>query len=273
MILHLANPTTYYDVHVLTGYAAGSSVVVNNETSSSLYLVVSPTLPTSDTGSVLIDVGETYVFSPKTSKLWVRGSTGPIHFETLTNSQSAEFERVDLSPDLYTSDIEGYRRLRVDTGQAGFFEGREFRTFLEVNIPAAGSVYVRFTSPKDFIIFEQSLTLDAGSVRFTALAGATSTGTYATPLPVIGKNRMDERLFPYYVPTVTLATGGAATGGTIVELFRVVSSNATAQQRTVLGAESTERGLPAGTYHLRMENIGTGAATGVYSLIWEERRT
>ncbi|WP_338807649.1 hypothetical protein V8U11_15995 [Pseudomonas chlororaphis] len=271
MILSLATPTVYYDVHALTGFVAGQSVVITNTTSSSLHVIINPTLPVADTGAVTIPSGETYSFSPKTSKLWVRGSTGPIHFETLVDVRSGSFDRVDLSPDLYTSGVEGFRRLRVDSGQTGFFEGREFRTFFELNIPTGQSAYVRFVSPIDFIIFEQSVTLDAGAIKFTALTGATPAGTWATALPVIGKNRMVSRKAPYYTPVVALHTGGTTTGGTIVELFRVVAANATAQQQTVLGAASTERGLPAGTYYLRFENIGNAAATGVYSLIWEER--
>lgn len=271
MILSLPTSTGYYDVHVLTGFLAGQSVVIHNETAQTLHVAISATLPVSDSGAVSIESGETYSFSPKTSKLWIRGSTGPIHFETLIDSKSSIFERVDLSPDLYTSDTEGFRRLRVDSGQTGFFEGREFRTFYELNIPTTTSVYIRFTSPIDFIIFEQSLTLDSGSIRFTALTGATPVGSYSVALPVIGKNRMLSRKAPFYTSQCTLNTGGTATGGTVVELFRVTAANATAQQQTVLGASSTERGLPAGTYYLRLENIGNSAATGVYSLIWEER--
>ena len=271
MILNLATSTTYYDVHLVTGFTEGQSVVIHNETAQTLYVAISPTLPVGDSGAVLVESGETYSFTAKTSKLWVKGSTGPIHFETLIDSRSSSFERVDLSPDLYTSDREGFRRLRVDAGQTGFFEGREFRTFHELSIATGTSVYIRFISPIDFIIFEQSLTLDAGSVRFTALLAPTPGGTYSTPLPVIGKNRMVTRKSPYYTSQVTIDTGGTATGGTIVELFRVVAANATAQQQTVLGAASTERGLPAGTYYLRLENIGNSTATGAYSLLWEER--
>lgn len=271
MNLRLTNATTYFDIHALTGFATGKSVVVHNETSSPLYIAISPTAPTNDSQSVVIETGETYSFSPKTSKLWVRGSTGTIRCETLTGASSSAFERVDLPADLYTSDTEGYRRLRVDSGQTGFFEGREFRTFFEINIASGASVYLRFVSPIDFVLFEQSLTLDSGSIRFTALTGATPAGTFSNTLPVLGKNRMASRKLPYYVPQVTITSGGTATGGVVVELFRVVAANATAQQQTVLGAASTERGLPAGTYFLRLENIGNSAATGAYSLIWEER--
>lgn len=271
MILHLPTEDTYYDVHAVSSITSGTTVIINNETSSLLLLVISPTAPTSDSAAIFVDVGEVYSFSPKSSKLWVKGSTGPIHVEALTGSTSSTFEMVDLPPDIYTSTTEGFRRLRVDTGQTGFFEGREFRTFWEVNLPAGSSRYFKFTSPVDFILTEQSLALDSGSARFTAITGAIDSGTYNVPLPIIGKNRMASRKAPYYNPQVTILTGGSATGGTIVELFRVVAANATAQQQTVLGANSTERGLPAGTYHLRIENIGSGAATGVYTLIWEER--
>ena len=60
-------------------------------------------------------------------------------------------------------------------------------------------------------------------------------------------------------------------GGTIVETIRVVAASATAQNRTVSSGGQTERGLPAGTYHLRLQNIGNGNVTGVCSLVWEER--
>lgn len=173
--------------------------------------------------------------------------------------------------DLLTSARERFRRVRVDMGQTGFFEGREFRTFREFSIATGQSLYIKFTSPVDFILFEQSLTLDAGSIRFTALTGATEATPFNTALPVVGKNRMAIRPQPYYSPVITVSTGGTVTGGTIVELFRVVAANATAQQQTVGGAAQTERGLPAGTYYLRIENIGNSTATGVYSLFWEER--
>ena len=178
----------------------------------------------------------------------------------------------DFGPaDLLTSDRERYRRIRVDVGQTGFFEGREFRTFREFSIANGASLYIKFTSPVDFVLFEQSLTVDAGAVRFTALTGATEATPFNTALPVVGKNRMAARPEPFYDPQAAVSTGGTVPGGTIVEVFRVVAANSTAQQSTVGGAAQSERGLPAGTYYLRIENIGNSTATGVYSLFWEER--
>lgn len=178
----------------------------------------------------------------------------------------------DFGPsDLLTAEREGFRRVRVDVAQTGFFEGREFRSFYEFNIPQGQSATVRFSSPVDFILFQQSLSVDAGGIRMTARAGATPGGTFNNALPVVGKNRMASRPQPYYEPQSTVTTGGTTTGGTVVEVVRLVAAGATAQEATVGGQFADERGLPAGDYYITLENISNGAATGVYSLFWEER--
>lgn len=160
-------------------------------------------------------------------------------------------------------------RLRVDNGQTGFFAGREFRSFYEFSIPAGQSVVLKFSSPVDFVLFQQNITVDAGGVKYTAEISGTEGGTF-TPLPIIGKNRMVERPVPYYEPLVTIGQGGTFSGGTAVDVARVVTAGATAQQITV-GMTADERGLPAGDYYIRLSALGNGTATGVYSLFWEER--
>jgi hypothetical protein len=183
----------------------------------------------------------------------------------------------DFGPDdLLTSKREGFRRVRVDVGQTGFWEGREFRSFIELSIAQGASQWIKVYAPVPFILFNQNLQIDSGSVRFSAFAGATGTGTYNTAMPVIGKNRMPTRraydtISGFYEPKLTVSTGGAATGGTLVEVFRLVAANSTAQQTTVGGAMSDERGLPAGDYYLKIENISNSTTAGVYSIFWEER--
>lgn len=172
----------------------------------------------------------------------------------------------------YTGDrLSGFERLRVDTAQTGFFEGREFRSFVEFSLAAAASLTVRFTSPVGFILFGQSLVIDEGRLRLEVRAGATPSGTFGVALPVIGKNRLPERRAPFYEPQVTLATGGSASGGTVVEVVRLNAGTASGQAQTAGGVVSDERGLPAGTYYLTLTHLGTGACTGVYNLWWEER--
>ena len=169
------------------------------------------------------------------------------------------------------------RRLRVDPGQTGFFAGRMFRSYVELVIPIAGpSVQFRFTSPIDFILWAQKLDLTQGALRFEIFTGATSSGSW-TSLPVIGVNRMGERPTPLYAPQVTLETGGNFTGGTAVDLMLIRSgTNQGSNSSQNTGGETTERGLPAGTYHGRFSTLTGGvpsldAAQMVYSLYWEER--
>ena len=183
----------------------------------------------------------------------------------------------DFGPsDLMTSQREGFRRVRVDVGQTGFWEGREFRSFIELSIPQNQSRWVKVSAPVSFILFNQTLQIDSGAVRFSAFAGATGSGDYNAAMPVIGKNRMPTRraydtVSGFYEPKLTVATGGAATGGTLVEVFRLVAANSTAQQTTVGGSMSDERGLPPGEYYLQIENLSNSTVTGVYSIFWEER--
>lgn len=171
--------------------------------------------------------------------------------------------------DMFTNNCGPGRRLRVDVAQTGFFLGTEFRSFYEFSIPTGQSHVIKFTSPVNFILFQQNLTVDAGGIKYTAEIGGTEGGTF-TALPVVGKNRMSVRPQPYYAAQATIGYGGTATGTTVVDLARIVTSGATAQQVTV-GGTSDERGLPAGTYYVRLTNLSNSTATGVYSLFWEER--
>ena len=167
-------------------------------------------------------------------------------------------------------------RLRVDAGQTGFFAGRMFRSYISAVIPVAGpAVSFRFTSSKDFILWNQHLELTQGALQLEVFTGAvTPSGTW-TQRPIIGVNRMSERPTPFYVPVITLESGGAFTGGTAVDLIQLRSSSAN-NSATNVGGEWTERGLPADTYYGRFSTLAGGltvndAAQMLYSLTWEER--
>ena len=126
----------------------------------------------------------------------------------------------------------------------------------------------------DFILWSQVLELTQGAIELRVYTGATSSGVW-TQRPVIGVNRMAERPQPYYTPLVTIETGGNFTGGTEVDLIKVRTSSANNSAQNV-GAQASERGLPAGTYHGRFSTLAGGvtvndAAQLLYSLLWEER--
>lgn len=163
------------------------------------------------------------------------------------------------------------RRLRVDIGQTGFFAGKEFRTFREINIAAGQSLVLKFVVPINVILEQQGIELDSGSLRITNSVGGTPGGSFAETLPVLGKNNMSERPLPLYLPQVVVTAGGTITGATTLDIHRVVAATATAQQSTVGNVVGDERGIAANTYHVTYENFGSGAATGTLWFIWEER--
>lgn len=183
-------------------------------------------------------------------------------------------ERHGLPIQVFTDDPGnqfGESRVQVDIAQTGFFTGHKFRAYFEFSIATATSAWLQFVSPIEFILFEQTLVLEDGSVRFAANIGGTPAGSFNTTIPVFGKNRMLTRPQPYYQSQVTIATGGTHSGGTEVDIMKVVTSSATAQRTSVGESIFQQRGLPAGTYHLKFQNFGTGTATGIYSIFWEER--
>jgi len=168
--------------------------------------------------------------------------------------------------DAWTSKTPGLRRLRVDPGQTGFFEGREFRTFFEYSVPAGQSVYLRATVPLNIILFSTSLTLDAGKLRMTLRAGGTEGGTWS-PVAVFPKNNMTDR--PAYTGQVQLDSGGTHSGGLLLDVVRLHGGGN--RSATVGGQVSDERGVSPGVFYYRLENNYNLTANGVLSAVWEER--
>lgn len=152
----------------------------------------------------------------------------------------------------------------------GFFTGSQFRTFLELNIAQSTSIWIRHRADSDFYLLLQQLVIDQGQIKMTVYNGATEATPFNTLLPVIGVNRIPDRPAPYHVASHILATGGTGTGGVVSEIARLTAATATAQQATVGGIVSLPRGLAPADYYVKLENIGNGAVTGVYTLYWEE---
>lgn len=178
-----------------------------------------------------------------------------------------------LTPyDLLTDGGDGpNRRLRVDVGQTGFFSGREFRTFKHYQLAAAASVYIKAVSPVNLILQGLGLQVDTGHVHLEAYVGVTEGDSFSVALPILGANRMDERPTPYYESQVTFHDGGTFTGGTLLDLITVKAENQSAQSTTQDAAVAGERGLPAGSYYIKVTNQGNAEADLIVRARWEER--
>lgn len=169
----------------------------------------------------------------------------------------------------------GFARLPVDIGQTGMTTGRAFRLSREIILTSGQTLWWKFTSPVDFALQEQFFTGDVGFFIFKVFAAAnvTPSGTFNATVPMFGKNRSSERPTPFYEQQSAMLAGGSATvidSDLYVDVARIKTSGATAQQTTVGAGISSERFLPAGDYYLRFQDQGSGSA-GCYYLTVEER--
>jgi hypothetical protein len=175
--------------------------------------------------------------------------------------------------DLLTDGGDGpNRRLRVDVGQTGFFGGREFRTFKELNVAASTTYVIKAVVPINLILFGLTVSAETGHLRLATVVGGTEGGSFSETLPIFGRNNMSERPTPFYTPVVVLTAGGTHTGGTEIDVLRLKTNNNQNQSSTVTGEGGDERGVAAGTYYFRLQNLSaTDAIVGVFSARWEER--
>lgn len=180
----------------------------------------------------------------------------------------------------YTSDpLKGFERLHVEDADTGFYEGREFRAFKELNIPGSGSLVLKVIVPINLILKVVRPDIDSGHLRLATVVGGTEGGTFTALPSIFGKNNMspgvDHRndfAGGIYVRQVTISEGGTHTGGTELDIVRVKTA-ANAQQG---GGESVSadapRGIAANTYYFRLTNLSaTDAVTGTLKAEWEER--
>lgn len=157
-------------------------------------------------------------------------------------------------------------RLRVDVGQTGFWEGREFRFDLEINAP----IVVKFSSPVNFILQAQTLESRDGLATLDVYAaedGVDNGGFFPDGVINLPNNAMSDT--PAYTKQTVITVGGdfLPSGGSLPrETIKVKASTSNAQRQTVGGAAIQERGLPAGDYYLMF--TGTDAT---YNLVYEER--
>lgn len=179
-------------------------------------------------------------------------------------------ERVEAYPPkvLMTDNDGPYARVRVDVAQTGFFAGREFRTFQEFTIPSLAVVTIRATVPINIILFDTSISIDSGTLKFDLYAGGSASGPW-TALPVIRKNTMS--VTPVVVNQVTLDYDGAFSGGILIDRTRISASSLGGVGSSVGASQGSERGVGPGTYYYTLTNEGNQSAKVIFKGHWEER--
>lgn len=279
-IVTVPSSTTYSNLNTLASISVSKSFVITNHTSGLVSIIVSPTQPADDARGVPLYSTQTFYVEESDTIVWIKGTTGKVVIQDTAEIVSP-YSTTNLPRDVWTSSEEGFRRLRVDVGQTGLYEGREFRMVRKVSIPAATPLVFKFTSAVDFILFEQSIDCSEGDIEYYAWRSTQGTagGTF-TPLavPPIGKNTSSfYRQYSglRYASQVTLETGGTFTptdANVYVDYDRAKTSGATAQQTSVSGGDDSVRYLAAGTYYLKLTSLN-GTSVGRFALAWEERLT
>ena len=174
-----------------------------------------------------------------------------------------------------TSERRAHRRLKVENDDPSYGLGTQFRISYPLTVSASDPVTIRFISPIDFELIEQSLESHQSGFTlevFRNIQGS-PTGVFNAPVPVYKNN--SQSTAEDYTMQISVDTGGGFIedlGQVAVETINVLSASSTAQRTTSFAGADGKRGLPAGTYYLRFSKLGSaGDSLGVYSLIFDER--
>lgn len=159
------------------------------------------------------------------------------------------------------------QRLKTDTVQTGFYEGRFFRSFLEHDIANNGTLTIRAEVPVNVVLWKLLLFLHSASIRFESVAGGTASGTW-TAMPVIRKNNMTT--CPNYEAETVLSFGGTVFGGTIIDSNRAYAQSLPNRLVTVGEQQFEERGASPNNYFFRITNLDANIARINFNIIWEE---
>lgn len=270
-IVSIPSELTYSNLYTLSGIVAGTSLIITNNTSDPLYLIQQSTQPSAGSSAFPVLPSQTILVHANEFPVWVRGDSGPVIVQELTGTV-APFSTIDLPHDVYTWDAESFRRLRVDTSQTSFFTGRQFRTFKELSIAAGATYLIKVVVGVDTVLWNVNLSVDAGAIKLSTFAGGTPSITPTDVIPVIPKNTMSGKPTPVYTTQNTLQGATATlTGGTLIDVIRVATAGATAQQTSVGSAPFSERGVGVGEYFWVFNNYSNGIATATFDSFWEER--
>lgn len=271
----------FVDLNVATGIPVGTSIIVTNNTGSQLRLFqLNDTEPSRLDGFPVWPGQTCLVHGNDILPVLAKGGTdGRIVVQPLT-STVLPLTAVELPQDIVTSGVEGFRRLQVDIGQTGFFEAREFRLVRKIDLPTVGdSIIFKFTSPIDFILFEQDFAVSSGGYEFYAWRDIdlTEDTPFNTEVPFFNKNNSDNEYRDYdggrYEPQVNITTGGSISvidSDQYADYNLMKASNATSQRITVSSASNRQRYLRAGSYYLEFIALSNDTL-GTYNIGWEER--
>jgi hypothetical protein len=159
----------------------------------------------------------------------------------------------------------------IDEASVSFYDGRQFRMFVEFDLLPGAELWVKHTITRNFILHDQRISIESGAIRWTANAAMASSPGPWTLQTMRRRNQMTDQKTPFFTSGSTIETGaaGAATGGIVVDCMRIAAGQGAGSASVVQNAGL--RGLAPGAYHARLQNTSAQNAVGVYDWWWEER--
>jgi len=268
---HMANLVTANTEYV--NISNGSDLVVFDP-KDAIRVVFSETQPAANTANYLTYLEKGNLNQPLSldvpyfTNMWIRSLSDEATADVVYQGTN---RIVSLEDRLMTANNGPYSRLRVDQGEAGFWQGRQFRSVYDMNITQGTSVYIQANVNVNTILRGLTVDLVQGSIRVYTLAGATGAGTFSTPVPTFPQNSQSD--VAAYTQQNTLLLGGTASGGTVIDVIHIKTDTNSNRSASVGGAALDDRGVAPATYYYHIEVDAGDNAVGVLRARWEERPT
>lgn len=149
-----------------------------------------------------------------------------------------------------------------------FREGRQYFAFRDVSIAQGATLVIKVVITSNTIMRDFFVDMVTSNVTVEIVSGGTEGGTFNSALTIQRTNNMST--VPARASTTTMTSGGTLTGGTTLDKFLLYAGNNENQSTARHGGEAFPFGFPAGTYYVRIVNIGNTTATGLFKARWSE---
>ena len=159
-------------------------------------------------------------------------------------------------------------RLFVEEANTAFLAGRQYFTFYDLSIAQGATLVIKVVLTSNTIMRDFFVDMVTSSTTVEIVSGGTEGGTFNSALTIQRTNNMST--VPARASTTTMTSGGTLTGGTVLDKFLLYAGNNVNQSTAQHGGEQFPTGFPAGTYYVRIANIGNTTATGLFKARWSE---
>lgn len=259
-VIFLPNETEYHDLYALSGYTAGSSLLITNNTPDFIFVASALTQPSPTVYLHPVASGETAMALGHSGIIWVKGDSGPIVVQSVDGAITPQGF---IDPRVFV----GTQAMTVQSFvEANCKNGTQFELATADTAFAAGATrdFVVITGSNPILIKNRVFQFTGGQITTAIYRDPVYTG--GTPAPYYNLSDINPMVGETQIlglPTVTNV--GVQIAPSVVILGNVPQ---TGQAQVATNAENSPPGLervlrPNTTYLFR--TVNTSAATMAYS--------